>query len=76
MSKETATEFGAGVCRALGLDPSVVKQLVIRVKGGGYVEVEIESVAAESVLPGLQRLIGEYELAPKGWRELIRHGEE
>ena len=66
-------KFGADVCCLLGLDPSDVQNLTIYVANGGHrVEVKIEGVVKSSSLPGLATLIGEYELAPKGWREVYR----
>ena len=67
MADQTEMKFGAEVCRVLGFEPNNVLGLTIHVESHRAV-VTVECLAALPTLPGLQRLIGEYELAPKGWR--------
>ena len=71
MMTSESMKFGADVCRLLGLDPSDLYSLTIYISDGGqHVAVKIEGVVKQSNLPGLAKLIGEYELAPKGWRDI------
>ena len=66
--------LGVGLCRVLGLDPNAIQAITLEFKGGDYVTCHIERVVAADEIRGWMEGIGGYELAPKGWRELIDRG--
>ena len=60
--------LGEDLCRQWGIDPSHVKSITLEMDGSSAVAV-IRRFLKDDDLPGFLEAVGEYELAPKGWRE-------
>jgi hypothetical protein len=65
--------MGAEVCRIFGIEPGAVLEIDLRI-GPDEVEVHIKRVLKDEEIPGLLQTLAEYELAPKGWRDMLPVG--
>ena len=64
---------GAKLCEQWGLDANDVTSITLELDGH-QVLATIRRIVKDSELPGFLEAIDEYELAPKGWREMMSRG--
>jgi len=59
---------GEKLCEQWGLDAKDVLSITLEINGSQMLAT-IRRIVKDDELPGFLEAMGEYELAPKGWRE-------